>query len=208
MKLAVVGVGNVGGNLAEAAVAAANEVTLASPNREDAHEKADALGAKPADSVAEAAAGADAILLAVPYQAAADVVLGLGPSADGATIIDVTNPLIEAYDDLVAEPPAAEELQALAPGAKIVKAFNTIFASRHTDPTEGGTPLDAFYAGDDDAAKATAADLAESLGYRPIDAGPLRMARSLEAMAFLNISLNVRNGWAWRSGWKLVGPTG
>jgi 8-hydroxy-5-deazaflavin:NADPH oxidoreductase len=56
-------------------------------------------------------------------------------------------------------------------------------------------------------AKKTVSTLAESLGYRVIDAGGLRMARSLEEMAFLNISLNASNGWSWQSGWKLVGPT-
>ena len=77
---------------------------------------------------------------------------------------------------------------------------------RHTNPTENGEPLDAFLAGDDSDAKATATALAESLGYRVIDAGGLRMARSLEEMAFLNITLNASNGWPWQS-WKLVGPT-
>lgn len=205
MRLAMVGVGNVGRNLADAAVKAGHEVTLAAAHPEKAREVAGEIGASAAGSVAEAAAGADAVVLAVPYLAADDVVRQLDA---GATIIDVTNPLSEAYDDLVAEPSAAEELQAAAPGAKVVKAFNTIFASRHGNPAEGGAPLDAFYAGDDDAAKATTAELARSLGYRPIDVGGLRMARSLEEMAFLNISLNVRNDWSWQSGWKLVGPTG
>ena len=58
------------------------------------------------------------------------------------------------------------------------------------------------------AAVAEVGELASSLGYRVIDAGSLRMARSLEEMAFLNITLNATNGWAWQSGWKLVGPTG
>ena len=53
---------------------------------------------------------------------------------------------------------------------------------------------------------ATVADLATSIGYRPIDCGPLEMARSLERMAFLNISLNATNGWSWQSAWRLVGP--
>ena len=47
-----------------------------------------------------------------------------------------------------------------------------------------------------------------SLGFRPIDAGPLAMARALEGMGTLNIALNMSNGWPWQSGWKLVGPTG
>lgn len=205
MKLAVVGVGNVGAAFARAAVGAGHEVTVSASRPENARRVAGEVGAQPADSVLEAAAGADAVVLAVPYREAGDLVRQLD---DGATVIDVTNPVSDGGDDLVAHPSAAEELQGAAPGAKVVKAFNTIFASRLGDPTEDGAPLDAFYAGDDDAAKATVAELARSLGYRPIDAGGLRMARSLEEMALLNISLNARNGWSWQSGWKLAGPTG
>jgi 8-hydroxy-5-deazaflavin:NADPH oxidoreductase len=205
MKLAIIGVGNVGESFARAAVGVGHDVTLAASRPENARRVAGEVGAQPADSVREAAAGADAVVLAVPYREAGDLVRQLD---DGTTIIDVTNPVSDGGDDLVARPSAAEELQGAAPGAKVVKAFNTIFASRLGDPTEGGAPLDAFYAGDDDAAKGMVADLARSLGYRPIDAGGLRMARSLEEMALLNISLNARNGWSWQSGWKLAGPTG
>jgi hypothetical protein len=81
----------------------------------------------------------------------------------------------------------------------VVKAFKTIFASRLGNASEGGQPLDAFYAGDDEQAKATVAQLLTSLGFRPVDAGGLRMARSLEKLAFLNIILNARNGWSWQS---------
>ena len=51
-------------------------------------------------------------------------------------------------------------------------------------------------------------ELVGSLGFRPIDAGPLVMGRALEGMGLLNINLNMRDGWSWQSGWKLFGPTG
>ncbi len=62
-------------------------------------------------------------------------------------------------------------------------------------------------AGDDAEAKARVADLASSLGFAPVDAGGLRLARSLEEIAFLNITLNATKGWAWQSAFQLVGPT-
>ena len=65
-----------------------------------------------------------------------------------------------------------------------------------------------FVAGDDVDAKAAVLDLVRSIGFRPIDAGPLAMARALEAMAVLNMMLQIRNNWPWQAGWKLVGPTG
>ena len=49
-------------------------------------------------------------------------------------------------------------------------------------------------------------ELVGSIGFRPIDAGPLEAARALEALAFLNISLQLRNNGAWQTAWKLVGP--
>jgi hypothetical protein len=48
--------------------------------------------------------------------------------------------------------------------------------------------------------------LVAAVGLRPLDVGPLAMARTLEHMGLLNVSLNARFGWPWRSGWKLLGP--
>jgi predicted dinucleotide-binding enzyme len=83
-----------------------------------------------------------------------------------------------------------------------------VFGGFLTHPVVDGIPLDGFYAGDDPAAKAAVADLVAAMGLRPIDVGALRAARSLEHMAFLNISLNARNGLSWSSGWKLLGDVG
>ena len=90
----------------------------------------------------------------------------------------------------------------------MVKAFNTVFASRLNDPVIDGIPLDGFYAGDDVLAKQVVADLLADMGFRPIDTGDLLTARALELMAVLNIMLNARGGWPWQSGWKLLGPMG
>ncbi|MBI2318436.1 MAG: hypothetical protein HYU75_15925 [Betaproteobacteria bacterium] len=88
----------------------------------------------------------------------------------------------------------------------MIKAFNTAFAARQAEPTVDGIPADGFVAGDDETAKAQVLELVGSIGFRPIDVGPLAMARALEAMAILNISLNVQNGWPWQSAWKLLSP--
>ena len=102
----------------------------------------------------------------------------------------------------------AELTQQMAPDAKVVKAFNTIFAARQTNPDIDGIQRDGFVAGDDADAKRNVLELVGSLGFRPIDAGPLAMSRALEGMALLNISLNMANNWSWQTGWKLLGPTG
>jgi len=209
MKLAIVGAGNVGGGLARAAVASGHTVTLSAADPQRAFQVAQEIGVQAAASNLDAVRSADLVVLAVPYTAVSAIAREIGDAVTGQTVVDATNPLNETMSDLLTHgTSAAEELQAQMPGAAVVKAFNTIFASRHKEPSEAGTPLDAFIAGDDAEAKSKVAEFARSLGYRVVDAGGLRMARSLEEMAFLNIALNVRDGLTWQSAWKLVGPLG
>ncbi len=209
MRIAIVGAGNVGKSLSAAAVAAGHDVAVSATTRENAEEAAAAAGARAAADNADAVNGAEIVVLAVPHAAVADVANELGPALAGKVVVDASNPLNTTFTDLVTVgTSSAEDLQRQLPDASVIKAFNTTLASRHSNPTEGDAPLDAFIAGDDAEAKAKVGELASSLGYRVIDAGSLRMARSLEEMAFLNITLNAANGWAWQSGWKLVGPTG
>ena len=206
MRIAIIGAGNIGGGLAAAARTAGHEVTVTAMHHEHAVKVAEQTGATAAASPAEAAQGAHVVVLAVPAGAAAEVLGQLGDV--GAVVVDVTNPLNETFSDLTTSGTShAEQLAAATPQVRLVKAFNTVLASRLGNPSEGGQPLDGFYAGDDEQAKATVAQLLTSLGFRPIDAGGLRMARSLEELGFLNITLNARNGWSWQSAWKLAGPT-
>ena len=208
MQIAIIGAGNVGGALATATVKAGHDVTLGATDAAKLAQTAAASGASAAASNLDAVRDADLVVLAVPHAAVAGIASELRDSLQGKVVVDSTNPLNETFSDLVTTGrSAAEELQDALPGVPVVKAFNTIFAGRHGNPTEVGQPLDAFIAADDADAKAKVGELAGSLGYRVIDAGSLRMARSLEEMAFLNISLNAANGWVWQSGWKLVGPT-
>jgi NADPH-dependent F420 reductase len=209
MRIAIIGAGNVGAALSRAAVRAGHEVTVSAASPDKAAAVAAEAGASAGGSNRSAVEGVEVVVLAVPGSAAPAVAEELAPAVAGKVVVDVTNPLNATFTDLeITGTSAAEAVQRRLPGASLVKAFNTIFAGRYESPAEQGVPLDAFYAGDDTAAKAVVAELAGSLGFRPVDAGSLRMARALEEMAFLNITLNAGNGWPWQSGWKLVGPTG
>lgn len=207
MTLAILGAGNVGSGLAAAAVQAGHAVTLTASSPSSAQDAAAKTGATAAGSNADALRAADVVVLAVPHSAVAGIVAELGDALTGKVLVDATNPLDDTYSDLTTSGVSAgEQLQQQVPGARVVKALNTVFASRYAAPTQDGQPLDAFFAGDDAAAKATVASLVESLGFRPVDLGGLRMARALEELAFVNISLNAGNGWAWQSAFRLVGP--
>jgi len=209
MRIAIIGVGNVGSALARACNVAGHTVVVSSRTRAHAEKIADELKVAAASSNAEAARDADMVVLAVPNKAVAGVLDEIGDLLDGTILVDPTNPTDEDEELILrASASLSEAIVLLAPGARVVKAFNTILASRLNDPVVDGVPLDGFYAGDDAAAKQPVADLLEEMGFRPIDTGGLLTARALELMAFLNISLNARNGWPWQSGWKLLGPTG
>ncbi|SMD26431.1 NADPH-dependent F420 reductase [Kibdelosporangium aridum] len=208
MRIAIIGTGNVGGSLATAAIATGHQVSVAAAHHEHAVKLAGDTGATAAETPAEAAVDADVVVLAVPAGAAVDVLDQLGDAVTGKVVIDATNPLNESYTELTTSGNShVEALVAAAPQARVVKAFNTVFASRLTNTSEDGQPLDGFYAGDDESAKATVAELLASLGFRPVDVGGLRMARSLEELALLNITINAHNEWAWQSAWQLTGPT-
>ena len=207
MNIAIIGSGNVGKALAKSAVKAGHSVTLSAKTAEHAVEAAKATGAKAAHSNVEAVKHAEVVIVAVPYDKLGEVFRELGASVDGKVVIDATNHVdVENPAKVFSGPSNAEEIQTRHPKVRVVKAFNYALASRMADPSVKGVKLDGFVAGDDQEAKNTALELVGSIGFRPVDAGALVMSRVLEGMAFLNITLHIRNGWPWQNGWKLVGP--
>lgn len=199
MKIAIIGAGNVGKALAGSLQRAGHDIVLSASTPQSAEQAAGQLGVRAAESNAEAVRQANVVVLAVPYQATAEIVPEIAEVAADRVIVDVTNPLTSDYSGLATETSAAEEIQQRLPEAKVVKAFNTLFASNQANPEEA----DAFVAGDDPDAKQEVMSLADAMGMSPIDVGPLKNARYLEGMAFVNIGLNARNGWNWTSAWKL-----
>jgi 8-hydroxy-5-deazaflavin:NADPH oxidoreductase len=207
MKIAIIGSGKVGKALATSGVKAGHEVTLSASNPDHAAEAAKATGAHAAHSNTEAVKDAEVVFVAVPYDKLGEVFRGLGSAVDGKVVIDATNHIdLENPGAVLSELSNAEEIQKRHPKVRVVKAFNYAFSVRMADPTVSGTKLDGFVAGDDQAAKDKVLELVKSIGFRPIDAGPLVMARVLEGMALLNVSLQIKHGWPWQNGWKLVGP--
>jgi predicted dinucleotide-binding enzyme len=207
MRVAIIGAGNVGRSLAGSIVAGGHSVTISSSDPADASAVAAATGANAATTNLEAVTGADVVILAVPVATVIEIAKSLGSALDGKAVVDVTN---RPTPDPAGTPQPlsiAEELQAAIPNARVVKAFNTLFAARQADPTVDGSPVDGYVASDDDAARERVLSLVDSMGLRAIDAGPLAVARTLEGMAWLHIALQLKHGWPWQSGWKLVGPT-
>jgi NADPH-dependent F420 reductase len=208
VDIAIIGTGNVGSALAGSFVRAGHRVTLAGRDQEKTRRAAAATGATASASSRDAAISAQVIVFAVPFvESAEQVAREIADVVDGKVVIDVTNPVKPTYDGLISDegPSGAERIQVWLPGARVVKAFNTLLAARMADPSEAGDPLDAFVATDDAAAGETVLELARSIGLHPIAFVPLALARHLEGLAFLNITLNMANGGDWQSSWRLIG---
>jgi NADPH-dependent F420 reductase len=195
MNVAIIGTGNFGGALARLFASKGVKLTIGHRDPDKAAAFAAEIGSHvEAGGVAAAARSADVIVLAVPYASVAEVLREAGPLT-GKTVVDVTNPLTADYRGLVVghTTSAAEEIQKLAPGAHVVKAFNTVFAPLLAENARKAAklPIQVFVAADDEAAKQTVFKLARTGGFDPVDAGPLSNARFIEPLGELNIHLGL-----------------
>jgi predicted dinucleotide-binding enzyme len=208
MDIAIIGAGNVGSALGGSLTRAGHSVTLTATTKQKAERVAKDVGARGGASNREAAAGAEVVILAIPVDAVDGVVGELEGALEGKVVVDPTN-RVDPNDpgSVLDGSSVAEQIKARVPGAHLAKAFNTTLAVHMADPKVDGDQVDAFVAGDDEA-RPKVVELAESIGFRTFDVGPLAVARVLEGMALVNISLNMQNGWSWQSEWKLAGPTG
>ena len=206
MDVAIIGTGNVGGALARSLAKAGHTVTITSTSAEEAKAIADEVGGTAVGSNREAARAGDVVIPAVYFDSLAGILDEIREALEGKILIDVTNRMGDTPGSVVDGTSNAEMIQKRIPQARVVKAFNTVFAARQADPQVDGMPVDVFIAGDDEVARKTVSELASSMGMNPVDAGPLDSARILEAMAVLNIWLNMQGG-TWQNAWKLVEPS-
>lgn len=200
LKIAILGAGNVGGALGRQWAAAGHEIVFGVPHPSGARAM-EALAAlqgkgRAADN-AQAAQGADAVVLSVPWPAAKDAIAAAG-DLRGKVLVDCTNPLTPDLKGLAVglTTSSAEQVASWVPQARVVKAFNTIGAANFGKAEFEGQRADGFYCGDDAEAKTVVARLTEEMGLHPVDVGPLRNARLLEplAMLWIDLAVNQRQG--------------
>jgi len=189
--IAVIGTGNVGAALGPEFAALGHSIVYGSrePTRADVAELVARTGnGAMAKIPSEAVAGADIVVLAVPGAAAEDITRSLG-DLSGKIILDPTNRVGRGGDYMMHDVPGkgsnAALIQAAAPGARVVKAFNTLNFRQMVDPDSSGGPLSIPIAGDDAEAKAAIAGLIEGMGLHPMDVGPLAYAHVLEEMLII-----------------------
>lgn len=190
MRIAVLGAGSVGGALGKRFAEHGHEVRFGVPRPEQHADKRSFAAL--VGTVAEAAADAEIILLAVPFDAVQDALRNCG-NLDGKILIDATNPLRFADGQLSLtmgfETSGAEQIAKMAPGARLVKCFNQTGFGNMAQPQYASGKSVMFICGDDEQANETVRALAEEIGFDALAIGKLEVARLLEPLAMLWIHL-------------------
>jgi predicted dinucleotide-binding enzyme len=183
MKISVIGAGNVGSALARRLTETGHDVTTSNT-------------ATPPAEVATQAAAAELVVLAVPFVAVVTLDDRVKAALSGKIVVDATNPLAADFMSLTVgyTTSGGEQVAAALPGAIVVKAFNSVFASNLGTPDAGGGKLFLPVAGDDETARKTVVELGTQLGFDAVDAGPLANARYLEPVIELLIQLAYGHG--------------
>ncbi len=213
MKIGVLGTGDVGRVLGAGLAASGNQVMMGSRDANNAKLTAwiESTGKKASGGTfAEAAAFGDVIILATLWSGTENALrLASEEAVKGKVILDATNPLVFAPN----APPAlalghtdsgGEQVQRWVPGARVVKAFNTVGNAHMVNPNFPGGPPDLFLCGNDGAAKATVSELARQLGWpTTTDIGGIEGARDLEPMCILWVKYGMKHG-SWNHAFKMI----
>jgi len=191
MRIGILGSGLMGGKLGTIWARAGHEVVFSYSHSEQKLKKLarDAKGKARAGTPREAVQEADAVLLAVHWSRVDDVLKQAG-DLSGRVVVSCSLPMNSDDTDLVIAHTSsgAEELAKRVPKARVVSAFGTVPSEVLFDVYEArrkATKPHIVYCGDDASSKKTAAQLIRDVGFDPVDAGPLRIARYTEPFTLL-----------------------
>lgn len=197
MKILVIGAGNMGSAFVKQLHAAGHQVTVASKTAEKARTLAAQYSGVRSVLPQGAAEGQEVVIVATPCGEAVEALRAAG-DLRGKVVLDISNPLTADYMGLTIghSTSAAEEIARGVPQAVVVKGFNTLFAQVLAAGADfgKGQVVSVFLASDDVQAKKMVTALAESMGFKTVDAGGLKNARYLEPLAGLNVYLGYGAG--------------
>jgi len=208
MKVGILGSGDVAKSLARGFLLRDHEVMLGT---RDAAKLASWQKEQPdarIGSFSETAAQGELVVLATLGTATISAIEQAGPkNFQGKVVIDATNPL--TFDDkgvhlaIGFDDSLGERVQRALPGARVVKAFNTVGNQYFVDPQFEGGPPTMFIAGNDDTAKDEVATIVRSFGWESADLGSIESSRYLEPMCMAWLAYGVRTG-TWHHAFKLL----
>lgn len=190
MRIAFIGYGQVGAPLADHLQRAGHDVVLAAadPSSDSVRQATARNAALRVAALDEAVGHAEVVFLATPFQANAAALNAVAASLRGKVLVDCTNPVGPGLSHgLQSAESGAQQVQRLAPGARVVKAFSIYGFENFEDHSFAAANVAPamFYCGDDAPAKATVATLIADLGWEPFDVGGLVQALHLEHMTLL-----------------------
>lgn len=190
-RIGIIGKGNVGTAISTGARRSGYDVRM--------------VGKDP-EGVRDTTNWAEVVVLAVPYAERGNAVREMADAVRGKVVVDVTNALKPSGFAHDLSKSGAEELQEMAGGATVVKAFNTVFAKNMATGHTRQQQLTLFVAGDNQDAKKKVLEFGQDLGFDAVDSGPLQNARWLETLGFLNIQLGYGLKMGPDIGFKLIHP--
>jgi predicted dinucleotide-binding enzyme len=189
MKIAVIGTGNIGGSLGNRWRAAGYDVVFGSRTPSDT-----GPGGAPVLAVADALAGADVVLLAIPGKAVPDVVAAQGAALAGKIVIDAVNRIGEPEFN------SRALIASAAPDARYVRAFSTLGWENFASPLPGA---DLFFAADPQA-RPVAEELIAAIGLDPVFVGDADVAGTVDALLPLWFALVKQHGGNRRLAFRVV----
>lgn len=211
MKVTIIGTGNMGKGIGARLLHGGHQVTL---HTRDLAKTAELVGllaphCEGAGSVSVTDFGAtvdDVVILAVPFTEIPTLVTRYDNFA-GKVVVDITNPVDFKTFSLIPPPgvSGAETIAAIIPEARVIKAFNTVFAGTLLTGEVDGKMLDVFVAGEDAEAKETVQQLVRDGGMRPVDVGSLSNAHHLEGFQLLVMAAQGQLATNWMSALKILG---
>jgi NADPH-dependent F420 reductase len=179
VRIAIIGTGKMGRGFATA-LSPRHEIVFGSRDPGRASKVVRSTGAAGTAAPAEAAAGAEVVILAVPWKAMEETLASLG-DLSGTIVVDISVPFGKEQESLQRRS-SGEVVQKRLPKARVVKGWNHVFAKYLTAPEVEGIASSVLLAGDDPDAKRIVSDLARDMGFHPVDVGSLRQSYHLDRL--------------------------
>ena len=192
MRIGIVGTGRMSESLGRAFMAAGHFVAFGSrsPEKQNPFHQRVGLDARIYGHEGAITAG-EVVILAVPYSQVVETAAKYAGLLRGKIVIDITNPFASQPTDGKAG--AELTAEAIGDGARVVAAFKDNFAATFSTPDDSqGTSRQVHFATDDPEARTVMAELARSIGFEPIDCGPLHNAVALDHLVPLLIDMDRR----------------
>lgn len=206
MKITIIGSGNMAQSIGSRLSKTNHDLAIYDRNIDKAQQLAEQLGkGASAHDINDKWEG-DIIILALPYAAIPELLSSHGSELNDKIVVDITNPIDFDTFQIIPTPgtAGAEEIAKQIPDAKVIKAFNTVFAGVLKQGKIRGEIIDVFIASDYQQAKDQLTQVIIDSGMRAIDAGQLSNARHLEGFMLIHMTAQKQLGTNWLSAIKIL----